>query len=462
MQRRSLAAFVAATAGLAALAAGGAVPASATGSRHAARPAVVPLVRMIPDTMLPKLSPSATPSLADCEAAGYRCYSPAQIRLAYGLTHLIDRHNDGHGQRIVVIDAYGSRNLRADLRAFDQAFKIAPAKLDIYAPLGAPRYVGYSRDALSRDQASWASETSLDVEWAHAMAPKATISLLETKNDLNGADFYKLEYYAYRHGLGHILSQSFGTAEPNYTGRDGQGQEQAYIDLYTHMVESGWTLLAAAGDSGSANTNDATQRYFHYPTVNFPASSPLVTSVGGTSLLTSSSGGYVGESAWDDATTSNGATGGGVSRMFPAPRYQQPLPPQIRRVLAGHRGVPDVSWDADPFTGVLIRCTSSPGCEDFPNFRGWALIGGTSAGAPQWAGLVADAASAVGHPLGGINTFLYRAGRQHRGFHDVSNGSNSYAGVAGYRALPGYDVATGWGSPTTRLEQALIRYGKSK
>lgn len=178
---------------------------------------------------------------------------------------------------------------------------------------------------------------------------------------------------------------------------------------------------------------------YPFPTVGFPASSPLVTAVGGTSLYADTRGDYQSETVWNNAT---GAGGGGISQVFGEPVYQRLLPRSDQQLLDGHRGLPDISWNADPDTSILIYLSFLGASQ-----AGYYMIGGTSEGSPQWSGLTADLNQLIGHPIGFLNPYLYALGKAGIGFHDITVGNNSFAGVPGYSATPGWDPASGWGTP---------------
>src|SRR5262249_647140 len=157
------------------------------------------------------------------------------------------------------------------------------------------------------------------------------------------------------------------------------------------------TVLASSGDTGSTNP-DVFEQLYPFRSVGFPASSPLVTAVGGTSLYADTDGNYQYETVWNN----RGAGGGGISQYFGEPDYQtENLPASSQELLDQHRGIPDVAFNADPSTGILFYVS-------FPGIRpGYYLTGGTSAGSPQWAGIIAVANQLVGHPLGFLNPGLY-------------------------------------------------------
>lgn len=382
------------------------------------------------------------PTDAQCRAAtGDPCYGPQEIRHAYGVDQLIGSGDDGAGETIVIFDSFGSPTIASDLASFDAGFGLpAPPSFKILSPLGT---VPFNPNQIP-DQIGWAAETTLDVEWAHAMAPDASIVLMtspvdETEGVQGMPQFNQLENYALKHRLGHIWSQSWGATENTLFTPGGEQVFQQFESTYAHAAARGVTVLASTGDNGTANPETNGTSIFPFPTVNFPASSPLVTAVGGTTLAADTSGDYQSETVWN---SDGGATGGGISQKFGEPLYQRLLPGSDQTLLAGNRGIPDISWVADPNSPVLIYLSFFG-----QSAAGWYTIGGTSVGSPSWAGLVADLDQLAGHPLGLLNPYLYVLGALGLGFHDVTVGNNGVNGVAGYNATPGWDAATGFGSP---------------
>ena len=318
-------------------------------------------------------------------------YTPAQIRHAYGIDQLSET---GAGQTIAIVDAYDDPSIASDLNAFDQQFGLPAANFVKETPQGLPTV-----------DAGWDGEISLDVEWAHAIAPAARIMLVETM-DSSGSALDAGVQYAYNQGASQI-SMSWGGGEYSTESSDDS--------LFDHP---GTSFFASAGDSPSE--------------VISPSISPYVTSVGGTALSLDSSGDKLSESAWSSG-------GGGPSLYEAEPAFQQGF------YTSSVRGTPDVAYNADPNTGVYV--------DDGGSF---IVVGGTSAGSPQWAGLAALAnqgrATAGEAPLGtgqpyGTNSVLYDlAGKTSyvnasHDFFDVTTGSN------GHPATTGYDLATGLGSP---------------
>ncbi len=371
------------------------------------------------------------------------CYSPQEIQKAYGVKPILDAGYTGEGQSIVIIDSFGSPTIRKDLKVFDKAFGLPePPSFKVLAPFGSVPF-----DVNNSDQAGWAEETTLDVEWAHALAPDAKIVLLtspvaETEGVQGLPEFLRLEKYAVDNHLGKIISQSWGATEETLFSTAGRKVVKQFNDFYKEAGDEGVSIFASAGDSGASNVDDNNKTY-PFPTVIFPASSPYVTAVGGTSLFADTHGNYNHETVWDNKI---GATGGGISKLFKEPKYQRDnLSDSANSTLKKHRGIPDISLNADPDTGVLVYLSFLG-----PKQAGYFLFGGTSAGSPQWSGLIADGNQLAGHALGFLNPTLYALGNDREygnAFHDVTVGNNTFGGVTGYDATQGWDLSTGWGTP---------------
>jgi len=382
---------------------------------------------------------------------GVPCYSPQEMHNAYDLTPVLNAGFVGKGQTIVIIDSFGSPTAEADLKQFDADYGLPdPPSFRIISPLGTIPF-----NPNNSDQVGWAFETSLDVQWAHAMAPGANIVLLtspvsETEGVQGMPEFLKLEKYALDHHLGKIISQSWGATENTLFTPGGRKVLSEFEAFYEKAAFAGVTVLASAGDSGSANV-DVNLNPYPFPTVIYPASSPWVTAVGGTSLYADTNGNYQSETVWNDGIGS--ATGGGVSQTFSEPLYQRLLPSADQKLLNGHRAIPDIAYNADPNTPVPVFVGFLPGQV------GYYLFGGTSEGSPQWAGLIADANQYAGHPLGFLNPALYLLGASKNEaaevFHDITSGNNAQPPVPGYDAAPGWDAVSGWGSP---IAQPLIQH----
>ena len=389
-----------------------------------------------------RLAATQAPTDADCRTfIGIPCYSPQEIQNAYGLAPLLNAGYTGAGETIIIIVSFGSPTIAQDLQTFDADYGLPdPPSFAVLAPLGTVPF-----DPSNTDQVGWAFETTLDVEWAHAMAPGANIVLLtspvsETEGVQGLPEFLFLEQYALDHHLGKIISQSWGATENTLFTSAGQQVLEDFERFYQDAAQQNVTVLASTGDGGSANAEINGMTY-PYPTVIFPASSPLVTAVGGTSLIADTSGKYQSETVWNNGL---GAGGGGVSRQFSEPLYQKLLLNSAQKSLRNHRGIPDVAYNADPNTPILIYAGFVPGAASY------YFIGGTSEGSPQWAGIIADANQLAGHPLGFLNLKLYSLAAlvgQSQFFHDITKGNNSFNGVTGYGATNGWDLASGWGTP---------------
>lgn len=375
--------------------------------------------------------PAAGMTPSACETTfGLACYTPQIIRSAYNVpSNLL-----GQGQTIVIVDAFGSPTIRQDLATFDAAFGLPAPTLHILYPDGKPAFNG------SANQSGWAGETTLDVEWSHAIAPDATIDLvIAPSNDGNALN--NAERYAVQNRLGNVLSMSFGAPEAAIAGGGNNLQERQAVQIDQQAVNEGMSVFASAGDNGATNG-------YSTPNALFPASDPNVTSVGGTNLFASDSGAYQSETVWNDSDPTLcpfgcgygvfGATGGAPSVLFPAASYQSALSGMSARTTA------DVSYNASVYTAILVY-QSIPG-----EASGFYFYGGTSEGAPQWAAITALADQAAGHPLGALNPLLYRIAQnrsEYRAdFHDITQGQNGLNGP-GYAAAPGYDLPTGLGSP---------------
>jgi subtilase family serine protease len=389
---------------------------------------------------------SALPPPSVCaQLFHFTCYTPAEIKTAYN----VPTQYDGSGQTIVIIDAFGSPTIQQDLAAFDVVMSVPNPTLNIVYPSGQPA----AFDPADANRLGWAGETSLDVEWAHAIAPKATIDLVIAPTN-SGTDLGNAEAYAIQHYPGSPISMSYGAPERAIPGGGNNIHLQHDDIAYQRAQSSGNTLIASDGDLGSTDGTNAI-------TASFPASDPSVLAVGGTALFMSDSGTYQSEEVWNDtipvlcpfgcAYGALGATGGAPSIIFLAPEYQQAL------FHPASREVADVSYNASLYTGVFtVQSYLTPGTEHF------FVNGGTSAGAPQWAGIIALANQALGHPVGFVNNTLYqiaKVGPYGSAFHDITNGSNGLFGGPGESAGPGYDMPTGLGSPNVANLINALRAG---
>jgi len=398
------------------------------------------------------------PTTADCEQA-YKvaCFDPAQIRQAYHLQALYARGVTGKGATIVIVDSYGSPTIRNDLSVFDRAFGLpAPPAFRIIQPAGrVPPY-----DPANSDMAGWAGETTLDVEWAHAVAPGARLLLVETPvSETEGVHGFPqivtAERYVLDHHLGDVISQSFSATEQTFPGPPSVTKLRGAYQL---AARDGVTVLAASGDSGAADIGLDESTYYLFPVTSWPDSDPLVTGVGGTQLHFDSRGRPTAPTVWND-TRNTGANefadgnagpnplagGGGRSVLFRRPGYQN----GVRSVVGSRRGVPDVSMSA-ACNGAVDTYQSFGGAP-----AGWTPSCGTSEATPLFAGIVALADQVAGHALGLINPALYRLSAERApGIVDVTSGNNTVSfsqgghlhTVRGFSARRGYDLASGGGT----------------
>jgi subtilase family serine protease len=394
-----------------------------------------------------------TPTTATCEAAIHiKCYAPAQLQRAYDLLPLYARGLDGRGRTIAIVDSFGSPTIRHDLATFDADFGLpAPPRFDIIHPAGAPPPF-----RPTKLMAGWAFETSMDVEWAHALAPGASILLVETPvAETVGVqgfpEIVRSENYVVDHDLADVISQSLGAPEATFPTRASLlGLRSAYVNAQTHGV----SVLAATGDTGATSyQTGAMNSFFENRVTDWPATDPLVTAVGGTTLHLDASGHRTSpDKVWNE-TVSNlppshvypRASSGGRSAIFPRPDYQA----GVRSVVGGARGIPDVSMSAAADGSVLV-CASfygGPSC--------YRVGSGTSEATPEFAAVVAIADQAAGRRLGLLNPALYRLGAARApGLVDVTQGNNTVSFqqggslhvVKGWQAVPGYDLATGLGT----------------
>jgi subtilase family serine protease len=393
------------------------------------------MVHPHPTKLNASVSPQQLPPPSYCEAAfGLACYSPQEIQRGYNVPPSLN----GSGQTIVIVDAFGSPTIAQDLRVFDQEFGLPDTTLNVLYPVGQPP----AFDPNNVTMASWASEITLDVEWSHAIAPGATIDLVISPDNSSTLD--QAVTYAVRHHLGSVISLSWGAPEATISGRSGNRQLLADDLTYLAAALQGITILAAAGDSGATNG-------YATPDALFPASDPLITAVGGTDLFLADDGTYQSEYVWNDSVASQcpfgcslgpiGATGGAPSVIFRAPPYQFELSHQRARTIC------DVAYNASLYTAVIGYI----GFNSVLGPPGLYFFGGTSEGAPQWAGIVALANQARRHgTVGFMNPALYaigeNAGEYSRDFHDITVGNNGFFGP-GFSAGPGYDLPTGLGTP---------------
>jgi subtilase family serine protease len=420
------------------------------------------------DTHVLSTALTSPPDTRACQQLlGIACYRPDQIQNAYDLGPLLKDHLNGSGRTIVIVNPFGSPTIQQDLRGFDQEFGLPdPPSFQIIQPVGA--VPPFDPNGFGGDQLVWAEETSLDVEWAHVMAPGANILLVETPTDeregIQGfPEIVAAENFVIDHNLGDVISQSLGATEQTFPNASTiRSLRGAFVSARKHHV----TVLAATGDTGSTDPLPDQSCCFKVRATTWPATDPLVTAVGGTQLHLDLQGNRLApDNVWNDSCDTStsaclGATGGGTSMVFARPEFQD----EVGSVVGRARGIPDLSLSAARNGGVVVHFTfvrpESP----------WHVAGGTSVASPLFAGMVAIADQLAGHRLGWLNPRLYRL---HPGIVDITRGDNTFTfcssdpstcgtpsevdtTVPGFAARPGYDLASGLGTvDADRLVRAL-------
>jgi len=441
-------------------------------------------------------SGTSPPTESACYAAGVRCFTPFAMQNAYNVSPLYSQGFTGKGKTIAVIDSFGSATIANDLRVFSSAFGLPHlcGEAGVSCAPGMPTFTileiqgspppnppppnngtGHENHNL------WALEVSLDVEWAHAIAPEANIILVTTPTaEVLGVQGFPqmmnaVQYVVDNH-LADVISMSLGAGEGTFSGTASLLQlRQAFIRAQTNHV----TVLASSGDGGTTNALKVPTKnpgLIPYPSVGWPASDPLVTAVGGTRLcMDATTGLMVDNTSPPGVCQSNSGvrerawpgSGGGYSTLFPRPAFQMTLPGGSSYTgssvgapgpNSNMRGVPDVAFQASSATGPLVYMTepgtktSGTGCGGAnPCSAGWYVLGGTSCSAPQWAGLIAIADQIAGSDLGYINPALYEIAadptKYAADFFDVTIGNNQTTSIPGYSASKGWDAVTGLGTP---------------
>ncbi|MGB6457638.1 MAG: S53 family peptidase [Streptosporangiaceae bacterium] len=401
---------------------------------------------------------------------GSACYTPQQLRVAYGFQPLLDRGTDGRGQTVVLMEFANTppqppspqvTDIRRDLALFDAVFGLPAPRLQVDASLA-----GSARPWLA------ALEEVEDAEIVHAVAPDAAIRVILIPSWTDSGSWIAAVDGVLRLALsqGSVVSLSAVLGEECFTPAEAADLNAALQADQEHHV----TVVASSGDFGAASTQCAD---FGLPTsvkeVGLPASDPLVLAAGGSTLdADRATGGYRSETAWHTppGTANPQTSGGGFSQLFPRPAYQDGV-----AGIGATRGVPDVASDAAP--GMTLAVSGGTGQDYF------YPAAGTSAATPLWAALIALAISTPGatwargvlvgqgdqysgRHLGFVNPAIYRIGRSasyHQAFHDITTGNSTLTlpqgTITGYRASPGWDPVTGWGSPDAQaLIPLLARY----
>jgi subtilase family serine protease len=419
------------------------------------------------------------PTEAQCNALGRRCFAPAALQNAYNLSALYAANNRGQGITVAVVDSFGSNTIRADLNNFDTQFGLphmcgednytcvaGDPKFDILcvqACTDTKAPPPTANDPGQENRTVWIVEVSLDVEWVHAVAPRANVLLVttptaETLGVQGFPQMMNAEQFVIDNGLAQVISQSFGASEETFNGGIAalENLRGAFKSAPSHNV----SVLASTGDFGNGNVAKTpvggpnAAPLIPFPNVGWPASDPLVTAVGGTYLCMDAATG-----THPDSSAPSGqcplhpgarevgwiASGGGFSHVFSKPAYQDTLPPGSNTAANTNnmRGIPDVAMEASARTGVLVYGNGS-----------WFIVGGTSVSSPCFAGVVAIADQVNGAPLGYLNNALYKIGanpaRYANDFFDITTGNNDqYQNPQdpNYAATTGWDPVTGLGTP---------------
>jgi kumamolisin len=355
-----------------------------------------------------KLRPRATQSMS---------YTPAEVAKLYNFPQA-----SGAGQAIALIELGGGYN-NSDLEQYWKNLGIAPVSVTAVSVDGAVNNPDGNPEGAD-------SEVALDIEVAGAVAPGARIAVYFAPNTdqgfldaINAAIHDQVRKPS-------VISISWGGPENVWTAQALDAFNAAFHDA----ALLGITVCAAAGDNGSGDGEPGKH-------VDFPASSPWVLACGGTRLI-GRDGAIVSETVWNDGTN-GGATGGGVSVHFSRPAYQTGLriPKPTGTANKTGRGVPDVAGDADPETGYAVIVDGEAG-----------VIGGTSAVAPLWAGLIALINEKTGKNAGWLHPALYGTVALHKALNDIVSGTNG-----AFKAGPGWDACTGLGTPNGQAMLGLLQ-----
>lgn len=285
----------------------------------------------------------------------------------------------GKGRTIVIVDSFGSPTIQHDLEVFDKQWGIQDTNVEVVKWGNVPAF-----DPKNPDHTGWAGETTLDVEYAHAIAPDAHIVLVETgvaetEGTTGLPEMMDAEKALIKAGRGDVISQSFGATENTFPGYD-KGDFKSLTDLryaFQAAADHNVTVLAASGDNGATDSQANGTDLYPYKVNSWPSSDPLVTSIGGTQLTLDDNGARTApDKVWHDKS---GAGGGGVSGIFERPWYQA----GVANVTGNHRGTPDISMSAAVDGGAWTYESYDP------TSVGWHLTGGTSEATPLFSGVVA-------------------------------------------------------------------------
>ena len=356
--------------------------------------------------------------------------SQAAIKQSYGFNGIYTQGITGKGQHIAVA-TYGGFHLD-DVQGFFVQSKISPApSVDQVTFNGTP--------AIDEDSAV---ETQLDSEFSGMIAPGAAIHVF-TSNDNSDAGELAMFTKILDDGRAKVVNYSWGTCEADVTPAHKADMDK----VYARAISQGINIMIATGDSGAEGCSNSTKK-----SAGWPASSPNVVAVGGTTYKVSAAG-KLEETAWTGSTAKTGGSGGGISTLYPLPSYQSNFQsPYVKR------SIPDVAFNANPDSGEAVWTSCQPNPQTGACTHGtahWMNIGGTSMAAPQWSGfmaLVGESRAKSGKgSVGYLNPIIYALSASTRAqvFHDITSGSN------GYKAGAGWDAVTGWGSMQA---DALLSY----
>jgi kumamolisin len=330
--------------------------------------------------------------------SGYFFETPSSLACIYNLVHESAGCNpnkvtavpNGGSAAIAIVDAYDDPGAAKDLAKFSKQFGLPPANFQVVFATGSRPF----------NDPGWEIEESLDVQWAHAMAPHAKLYLVEAASN-SFFDLLTAEAVA-----ASIVADEGGGVVSNSWGGSEFADETAYDSFFSFP---GVVYTASAGDG---------------PGVLYPSASPNVVGVGGTTLSRNANGVFIFESAWN-------STGGGLSEFETTPSYQK----GVTKVVGNHRGIPDVSAEADPNSGLWVFDSGN---------GGWYIVGGTSASSPIWAGIVSAAGNNSGSSEAEL-TAIYKNRNNKEHFNDIKSGV--CGPWNGNLTEPGYDLCTGVGSP---------------
>jgi subtilase family serine protease len=400
-------------------------------------------------------------------------YNPQQVRHAYGMTSVINSGIDGSGETVGVIDAFSAPTIRKDLATYSARHGLPVPNLTQYNVKPVPGNVA--------DKQGWYGEETLDLESVHSMAPGAHLVFLGAKSD-SDLDILERANFAIDNHLASIVSNSYGNLGEDIPASDRNAQEAAY----EQAIVEGIGFYFSSGDCGDEIDPNGLCGGVGARQADYPADSPHVTAVGGTSLALGQGGRYLFETGWGTGLSPLGpsgqhwnpkppglylyGSGGGTSQIFREPGYQKgAVPDALAHYFGAKAGrvVPDISTLGDPNTGFLVGETQTfPTGVKYGEYR----LGGTSLSSPILAGIMALANQKAGHALGFINPLLYKIGGTNalRDIVDPAktvavvrtnyvNGVNAHAGLSyslrtmnqtgTLHTTPGFDDVTGFGTP---------------